>query len=94
VNVGTSHDTPDFAVESIRLWWEQECRTRYPLADSLLVLADSGGSNSARSRLWKVRLQELADALQSRSPCAIYRLAPVSGTRWNTDCSPSSALKI
>ena len=64
VNVGTSHDTPDFAVESIRVWWEQEGRTRYPLADSLLVLADSGGSNSARSRLWKVRLQELADALQ------------------------------
>jgi hypothetical protein len=50
VNVGTSHDTPDFAVESIRLGVEQEGRTRYPLADSLLVLADSGGSNSAHRR--------------------------------------------
>ena len=81
VNVGTSHDTPDFAVESIRLWWEQEGRTRYPLADSLLVLADSGGSNSARSRLWKVRLQELADALHI--PITVCHLPPGT-SKWNT----------
>jgi hypothetical protein len=80
VNVGTSHDTPDFAVESIRLWWEQEGRTRYPLADSLLVLADSGGSNSARSRLWKVRLQELADALQIT--ITVCHLPPAT-SKWN-----------
>jgi hypothetical protein len=80
VNVGTSHDTPDFAVESIRLWWEQEGRTRYPLADSLLVLADSGGSNSARSRLWKVRLQELADTLHI--PITVCHLPPGT-SKWN-----------
>jgi Rhodopirellula transposase DDE domain len=80
VNVGTSHDTPDFAVESIRVWWEHEGRARYSLADSLLVLADSGGSNSARSRLWKVRLQELADALHI--PITVCHLPPGT-SKWN-----------
>lgn len=81
VNVGTSHDTPDFAVESIRLWWEQEGQARYPTADSLLVLADSGGSNSSRSRLWKVRLQALANALQI--PITVCHLPPGT-SKWNT----------
>jgi hypothetical protein len=80
VNVGTSHDTPDFAVESIRIWWEQEGRARYPLAHSLLVLADNGGSNSPRSRLWKVRLQELADELQL--PITVCHLPPGT-SKWN-----------
>jgi hypothetical protein len=80
VNVGTSHDTPDFAVESIRVWWEQEGQKRYPTADSLLVLADSGGSNSPRSRLWKVRLQGLADALQI--PITVCHLPPGT-SKWN-----------
>jgi len=80
VNVGTSHDTPDFAVESIRVWWEQEGGTRYPTADSLLVLADSGGSNSPRSRLWKVRLQGLADVLQI--PITVCHLPPGT-SKWN-----------
>src|SRR5439155_12187695 len=47
VNVGTSHDTADFAVESLRLWWEPEGRARSPAADSRLVFADGGGSNSS-----------------------------------------------
>ena len=80
VNVGTSHDTPDFAVESIRLWWEHEGQARYPAADSLLVFADSGGSNSARSRVWKVRLQELADAL--RRPITVCHFPPGT-SKWN-----------
>jgi len=80
VNVGTSHDTPDFAVESIRLWWEHEGHARYPAADSLLVFADSGGSNSARSRLWKVRLQELADTVQF--PVTVCHLPPGT-SKWN-----------
>jgi len=80
VNVRTSHDTPDFAVESIRLRWEQEGRTRYPLADSLLVLADSGSSNCARSRLWKMRLQELADVLHIR--ITVCHLPPGT-SKWN-----------
>jgi hypothetical protein len=80
VNVGTSHDTPDFAVESIRLWWEHEGRERYPAADALLVLADSGGSNGARSRLWKARLQALADAL--RLAITVCHLPPGT-SKWN-----------
>jgi hypothetical protein len=80
VNVGTSHDTPDFAAASIRLWWEQEGRERYPTADSLLVLADSGGSNGARSRVWKLRVQELADDL--RRPITVCHLPPGT-SKWN-----------
>jgi len=80
VNVGMSHDTPDFAVESIRLWWVEEGQARYNSADSLLVLADSGGSNSARSRLWKVRLQALSDALQM--PITVCHLPPGT-SKWN-----------
>ena len=80
VNVGTSHDTADFAVESIRLWWEHEGHARYAAADSLLVFADSGGSNSARSRLWKVRLQALADDL--RLPITVCHLPP-GASKWN-----------
>jgi hypothetical protein len=80
VNIGISHDTPDFAVESIRLWWAHEGRAAYPTADALLVCADSGGSNSARSRLWKVRLQELADAL--RFPVTVCHLPPGT-SKWN-----------
>lgn len=55
--VGTSHDTPAFAVDSVESWWEKEGKKRYPNADQLLILADSGGSNSSRSRVWKYRLQ-------------------------------------
>jgi Rhodopirellula transposase DDE domain len=80
VNVGTSHDTPDFAVESLRLWWVHEGRARYPTADALLVLADSGGSNGARSRLWKARLQDLAAAL--RLAITVCHLPPGT-SKWN-----------
>jgi hypothetical protein len=83
VNVGTSHDTPDFAVESLRLWWEYEGHARYPAVDGVLLCADSGGSNSsnsAQSRVWKVRLQELADHL--RVPITVCHLPPGTST-WN-----------
>jgi hypothetical protein len=80
VNVGTSHDTPHFAVESLRLWWEHEGRARYPAADSLLVFADGGGSNSSRSRVWKVRVQELADRLGL--PITVGHLPPGT-SKWN-----------
>lgn len=80
VNVGTSHDTPDFAVASVRSWWAHEGRTRYWAADALLVFADCGGSNSARSRLWKVRVQALADEL--RLPITVCHLPPGT-SKWN-----------
>ena len=61
VSVGISHDTAEFAVEAIRRWWKKLGRKRYGQAKRLLVTADSGGSNSSRSRLWKVELQKFAD---------------------------------
>lgn len=61
VNVGIDHDTPAFAVESISRWWRQMGRRAYPDAKELLITADGGGSNGARSRLWKLELQGFAD---------------------------------
>ena len=60
VNVGTSADTAQFAVESIRRWWVHVGRPSYPDAEKLLVTADSGGSNGSRLRLWKTELATLA----------------------------------
>jgi len=60
VNGGQDHDTAAFAVESIRRWWRQNGQGTYPAAHELLIVADGGGSNSARSRLWKKELQGLA----------------------------------
>lgn len=58
VRVGASADTPQFAVETIRAWWETEGVGVYGPAVRLLILADAGGSNSCRSRVWKQQLQE------------------------------------
>jgi hypothetical protein len=64
VVVGQSADTPEFAVDAIVSWWEEEGLQSYPSAKRLLILADGGGSNGARSRMWKQRVQEqLADRL-------------------------------
>jgi transposase len=61
VQVGVDHDTAQFAVNSIRGWWEHLGRERYPDATTLTITADCG-SNGNRTRLWKVELQRLADA--------------------------------
>jgi len=63
VSVGVSRDTAQFAVASIASWWQQLGLAAYPAASSLMITADSGGSNSARGRLWKVELQKLADRI-------------------------------
>jgi Rhodopirellula transposase DDE domain len=60
VSVGTSCDTAAFAVNAIRLWWQEEGQFRYPSAGRLLVTCDSGGSNAVRCRLWKDQLAVLA----------------------------------
>lgn len=60
VNVGISKDTAEFAVNSIRTWWQQMGKKQYGLAQKLLIMADGGGSNSSRSRLWKKELQLFA----------------------------------
>jgi hypothetical protein len=61
VSVGIDHDTAQFAANSIRRWWTKMGTARFPRGTELLITADGGGSNSSRSRLWKVSLQQLAD---------------------------------
>jgi hypothetical protein len=63
VSVGIDHDTAQFAVASIRTWWEQMGKKRYPAATEILITADGGGSNSRRIWLWKAELQHLANEL-------------------------------
>ena len=60
VSVGIDHDTAEFAVQSLRLWWKEMGSALYPGATRLLITADGGGSNGSRVRLWKVALQQLA----------------------------------
>jgi hypothetical protein len=80
VNVGIDHDTPAFAVESIARWWRYMGKQTYPDAHELLITADAGGSNSARSRLWKMELQHLAD----RTGLAIsVSHFPPGTSKWN-----------
>ena len=61
VSVGIDHDTAEFAVDSILAWWKNMGRKAYPSATKLLIMADAGGSNASRSRLWKAGLQRLAN---------------------------------
>ena len=58
VFIGTSSDTTDFSSDCLAKWYENEGQYRYPHSKELLILADSGGSNGSRSRVWKHRLQE------------------------------------
>lgn len=60
VSVGASADTAEFAVSTIRRWWTEMGKPAYPEATSLLITADSGGSNSSRGRLWKRQLAAFA----------------------------------
>lgn len=72
VNLGTSHDTSEFACDSIGRWWDSQGQAAYPRATSLLLLCDSGGSNSARQYLFKEDLQRLADRLGMEIRVAHY----------------------
>jgi hypothetical protein len=81
VVVGTSHDTPAFAVDAICQWWRREGSHRYPDAPELLILADSGGSNGARCRAWKLALQEkLVEPHQLGVTVCHY---PSGASKWN-----------
>jgi transposase len=60
VNVGTSHDTAEFAVESISRWWEAVGKHTFRNATKLMITCDCGGSNGYRTRLWKYQLSQLA----------------------------------
>jgi len=81
VRVGASADTPQFAVEAIRAWWETEGTVAYAPADGLLILADAGGSNSSRSRVWKHHIQEqLCDRFGLTVTVCHY---PTGCSKWN-----------
>jgi len=80
VNVGISSDTAEFAVESIRKWWRDIGRETYPEAASIYITADSGGSNGVRVKLWKVKLQELADELGLKLKVSHF---PSGTSKWN-----------
>jgi hypothetical protein len=80
MSVGIDHDTAQFAVNSIRRWWNEMGQTRFPRAKELLSTADGGGSNSHRTRLWKVSLQELADELGIRLFVCHF---PPGTSKWN-----------
>src|SRR5436309_6341327 len=80
VSVGVDHDTAEFAVETIRRWWDRMGSRVYPQAKKLLITADGGGSNGRRCRLWKVELQRLADEIGlSISVCHF----PPGTSKWN-----------
>ena len=80
VNVGIDHDTAQFAVNSIRSWWQYLGQTRYPAATRLHITADCGGSNGNRTRLWKVELQHLAD--ETGLELAVSHFPPGT-SKWN-----------
>lgn len=81
VFVGTSHDTPHFAVDNLARWWRSEGSRRYPQAEEILVLADGGGSNSPRCNAFKYALQErLADPHGLSVTVCHY---PTGASKWN-----------
>jgi transposase len=80
VNVGITHDTAEFAVESIRRWWRLDGRQRYRSARRLLICVDGGGSNASRSRAWKANLLELADEMGIPITVSHY---PPGTSKWN-----------
>jgi len=80
VNVGIDHDTAEFAVESIRRWWNEVGQDQYPEAVRLLITADGGGSNGSRVRLWKWELQRLADETGLQITVCHF---PPGTSKWN-----------
>jgi DDE family transposase len=80
VSVGIDHNTSLFATETIRRWWREMGEPLYPEAKSLLVTADAGGSNGYRCRLWKVALQQLADAIGLHIAVCHF---PPGTSKWN-----------
>ena len=80
MSVGITKDTAQFAVASIRRWWNEMGADRFPRARKLLTTADGGGSNSSRNRLWKVSLQELADEIDI--PIHVCHFPPGT-SKWN-----------
>ena len=80
VNLGISHDTAEFAVESILRWWQTLGANTYPKARTLYITSDNGGSNGSRTRLWKKQLQELANITNLAIHVSHF---PPGTSKWN-----------
>ena len=81
VFVGTSHDTPTFAVDAIAQWWSKEGCQRYPAARELFILADGGGSNGPRCRAWRKAIQDtICNPLGLAVTISHY---PPGASKWN-----------
>ena len=80
VNVGIDHNTSEFAVESIRQWWNKIGKKNYPNTKELLICADGGGSNASRSRLWKFYLQRFANKTGLKITVCHF---PPGTSKWN-----------
>ncbi len=80
VNVGMTHDTAEFAVNSLRQWWNRMGRGTYSGVRRLLICADGGGSNGSRSRAWKYYLQQWVDELALAISVCHY---PPGTRKWN-----------
>src|SRR5271166_1803595 len=83
VSVGMDHDTAEFAVQTIRRWWYEIGRIRYPDAKRLVITADGGGSNGSRVRLWKRELHRLANEIGI--DIKVHHLPPGT-SKWNKAC--------
>ncbi|MDR0303854.1 MAG: ISAzo13 family transposase [Chitinispirillales bacterium] len=80
VNVGVSHDTSEFAVESISRWWETVGKHTFPEQNKIYITADSGGSNGCRARMWKYQLQQFADRTGLELEVSHF---PTGASKWN-----------
>jgi hypothetical protein len=80
VTVGISHDTAEFAVAAIHHWWTKLGCKRFPSAKRVLITADSGGSNSPRTRLWRWELQRLANETGLKIELCHF---PPGTSKWN-----------
>jgi hypothetical protein len=81
MSVGCSHDTSEFAVDALRWWWQSYGQRDYPSVPELLLLADGGGSNGYRPRLWKYTLQyQLVNAFGLSVTVCHY---PTGASKWN-----------
>lgn len=80
VSIGIDHDTSEFAVDTILSWWKQMGKNAYPAARELLIMADAGGSNGSRSRLWKLGVQRLANTTNLKITVSHF---PPGTSKWN-----------
>lgn len=80
INIGISSDTAEFAVDSIRYWWNKIGKKKYANVRKILICADAGGSNSYRSRLWKKELQEFSDKEAIKISVCHF---PPGTSKWN-----------